>query len=217
MRIHDLSHSIAEGMPLWPASPVTRVRDAAGYGTEGYLEREYSFSSHAGTHVDLPLHMLPEGRSLDACPLEAFAGRGFVLDAAPENGGVVTATVIAAGAPPEGSCDFLLIHTGWSSRWGSPSYFEACPYLQEEAALLLVSKGLKGIGIDSPSIDPPLGDAYPSHRILLGHGLVVVENLTGLFPLIGKRFLFSAFPLKIAGAEASPVRAAAIEEEEGAV
>jgi arylformamidase len=214
MRIHDLSHSITEGMPLWPGSPVTRVRDAAGYRTDGYLEREYSFSSHAGTHVDLPLHMLPDGPSLDDCPLDAFAGRGYVLDAASENVGAVTASVIAAGAPLEGSCDFLLIHTGWSSRWGSPSYFEACPYLQEDAAVLLVSMGLKGIGIDSPSIDAPHLGAYPAHRMLLGHGLAVIENLTGLFPLIGKRFLFSAFPLKIAGAEASPVRAAAIEEEE---
>lgn len=211
MQIHDLSHPLSEGMPVWPGSPGTRVREVSGYGREGYLEREYSFSSHAGTHVDLERHMLEGGRALGEYAPESFVGRGLVVAAVPGGEGQVPAAALAEAVALSGPCDFLLLHTGWSERWGDPSYFEGFPFLGSDAARLLSSMGLKGVGIDSPSVDAPDGEEYPVHRELFGCGMVIFENLTGLLPLLGRSFLFSALPLPFGGAEASPVRAVGIE------
>ncbi|TCD48152.1 cyclase family protein [Chlorobium sp. N1] len=213
MRIHDLSHTLTENMPVWPGSPETRIRDAAGYGREGYLEREYSLSSHAGTHVDLARHMTAAGRPLEEYGPGAFIGSGRLLDLRPEPDGRISAAGVSGALASAGTVDFLLIHTGWSRRWGDPSYFGSFPFLDPDAARLLLPACRKGIGIDSPSVDAPHSEGYPVHHILLGHGLVIVENLTNLLPLAGRRFLFSALPLRIEGGEASPVRAVGIEDE----
>ena len=67
----------------------------------------------------------------------------------------------------------------------------------------------KGIGIDAISIDPIDSRDLPVHKLLLGAGLIVVENLTGL-EVLPQSFDFMALPLKIAEADGSPVRAAAL-------
>lgn len=67
----------------------------------------------------------------------------------------------------------------------------------------------KGIGIDAISIDPIDSFELPMHRIVLGAGLVIVENLTNLEGLIGRTFRFAALPLKYENADGAPVRAVA--------
>jgi kynurenine formamidase len=42
--------------------------------------------------------------------------------------------------------------------------------------------------------------------------MIIIENLCNLRQLIHKEFIFSALPLKIEGADGSPVRACAIIE-----
>jgi kynurenine formamidase len=78
--------------------------------------------------------------------------------------------------------------------WGRPGYFEKYPVLAPETALWLVSRPLKGIGIDAPSFDPVEG-SQRIHHILLGKGLLLVENLTGLERIKGRDFFFSAVRL----------------------
>ena len=70
--------------------------------------------------------------------------------------------------------------------------------------------GKKGIGIDAISIDPIDSFELPMHRIVLGAGLVIVENLTNLEQLIDRTFRFAALPLKYENADGAPVRAVAL-------
>jgi len=107
-------------------------------------------------------------------------------------------------------CEFVLFHTGWSRLWGKETYFEGFPVLAPAAAHWLADRELKGIGFDAVSVDPVGSADYPNHRILFRKGMLSIENLTGLEPLIGRRFLFSCLPLKIEEADGSPVRAVAI-------
>ena len=60
------------------------------------------------------------------------------------------------------------------------------------------------------SIDPLDDHSLTLHRILLGKGKGVVENLCNLDALLGREFLFCALPLKFKTGEASPVRAVAM-------
>ena len=51
------------------------------------------------------------------------------------------------------------------------------------------------------------------HRIVLGAGLVIIENLTNLEQLVGRAFRFAALPLKYEDADGAPVRAVAFMEQ----
>jgi kynurenine formamidase len=65
------------------------------------------------------------------------------------------------------------------------------------------------VGVDAPSVDPVGSSDFAVHRLLLGSGKILVENLRGLEGLPEGRFTFSCLPLAIAGGDGSPVRAAA--------
>ncbi|MBA4377307.1 MAG: hypothetical protein C0395_01385 [Gemmatimonas sp.] len=71
----------------------------------------------------------------------------------------------------------------------------------------MAEAGLKGVGLDSPSIDP--FGVETAHLILAEAGLINIENLAALDRLPAGPFRFAALPLRLAGAEASPVRAVA--------
>ncbi len=72
----------------------------------------------------------------------------------------------------------------------------------------LAGAGLKGVGLDSPSIDPL--DARICHDLFAAAGMINVENLANLAALPAGLFDFLVLPLKLAGTEASPVRAVAL-------
>jgi kynurenine formamidase len=59
------------------------------------------------------------------------------------------------------------------------------------------------VGLDVPSPDRP---PYPVHRILLGNGILILENLTGLETLPSDQvFRLYALPLMVE-ADSAPVR-----------
>jgi kynurenine formamidase len=82
------------------------------------------------------------------------------------------------------------------------------PVITREAAQLLIGCGVHLVGVDFPSVDVP---PFETHLELLGHGVLIVENLTRLEEIRGNTFHFTALPLKIVGRDGSPVRAIAAE------
>jgi arylformamidase len=74
------------------------------------------------------------------------------------------------------------------------------------AARLLVGRGVRLVGTDAPSPDPLASEDLPAHHILLGAGIPIIENLL-LDDVDGGAFELIALPLRLAEADASPVRA----------
>ncbi|MDD5220760.1 MAG: cyclase family protein [Candidatus Bipolaricaulis sp.] len=158
---------------------------------------------HLGTHIDAPLHFIPGGADV--------AGLGLALRPA-----VVVRTrereVPPSALPVVSLRDCaVLFDTGWTIDAESRAYFEGFPYLSLETAAELVDRGAAVVGIDSPSVDP--ADSVmkcAAHRALLSAGIPIVEGLCNLdrIPREVGPLWFAAFPLKIDGAEGSPVRAA---------
>ena len=70
----------------------------------------------------------------------------------------------------------------------------------------LASRGVKLIGLDTPSVDPSSSKSLDSHQQLLRLDLRVLENLV-LDEVAEGDYELIALPLKLAGACASPVRA----------
>ena len=79
-------------------------------------------------------------------------------------------------------------------------------HLDPEAAEVLAEAGVVLFGIDTPSVDHQDGKTLDAHKALLAGNVAILENLdlSGVRPM---PYELMAFPLRIAGADASPVRA----------
>lgn len=208
MKLIDLSHPLSCHMPVYPGTPAPAAEPLYTMERHGFRETALRLTSHTGTHMDAPAHMLPHGKELDQYDASAFAGRGFVLDCWGQH--AITKEMLLRHEMAIRRCDWLLFYTGWDAYWGSERYFSGFPVLTAEAAELAAHLGLKGVGEDCISLDPCGDPSFPNHMTILGSGLLNVENLQGLGPLAGREFTFLALPLPLPHADGAPCRAAAI-------
>ncbi|PTX94886.1 Kynurenine formamidase [Spartobacteria bacterium LR76] len=212
MRIFDLSQPVTDGGPNCPAHPPVQLARIADHPADGWRMELVHFASHTGTHLDAPLHKLADGVSIDAFPLEAFAGRALVahfngLEAdhpiGPED--------LAAKLPDQLAGGIVLLNTGWGARRArSEEWLHHSPFLSPAGAEWLVNRGVKGIGIDHYSIggsrDP---DNTRTHEIVLGAGVWVVEDLCFRegWREASEDAVFQALPLHMPGLSGTPCRA----------
>ena len=202
----DMTHTITQEIPIFPGTPVPVLAPACTLTRDGFRETLLTFSSHTGTHMDAPAHLLREGRTLDDMPMSQFSGRATVLDVSGE-GSVITEEFLRSNYEAIHCADFILFYTGWEERWGSESFLEdTFPVPDEEAAHYLASCGLKGVGTDALSVDR-LGGPPTVHTILMKGDAVILENLC-LEKVRGRKdFLFFALPMKFKNTDGAPVRA----------
>lgn len=211
----DLSHVIVPGMPQWRGDEQPLAIHRHGeHGPDSHMSSSLEFGCHVGTHIDAPLHFLAGGESVDAMPLERFGGAALVIDARGrvreqlEKDGVPGALgVDLVRARDLAGIEFVLFRTGWDEHWGAERYYREWPFLSTRMAELLSSSGLKGVGLDTPSLDEFGGQVV--HDLCAAAGMINIENLTNLGALPRTGSWFQAFPLKLQGTEASPVRAIA--------
>jgi len=217
----DLSHTLEEGIPSWPthvrfSSTLYESQELGDVATHHGL----TISEHTGTHMDAPLHFVPEGPAhygTDEIPLARLAGRAATMDATnlgPND--LLSVDRIRMWEDEHGSIergDRVLVRYGWDERWATGPegrrFLEDWPGLCGEAAEYLVRKGVALVGCDTLAVDAAGSGENPAHHALLGNEVYVVENLKNLYRL-PPFCLFVAFPLKIKGGSGSPVRAVAL-------
>ncbi len=210
MTIVDLSHFIEAGMPVYPGTEPPVLAEANTIDGDGFREKKLSLYSHTGTHMDAPAHILAGTKTLDQLPVETFCGEAMLLNCTAAGRASIDLHDLVRHADAIHKCRFLILHTGWSRYWGDERYFSDYPVLTPDAACWLAGAGLRGVGLDTISADAADAADLPIHTILLGAGMVIVENLTNLAALAHPFFLFACFPLKIRDADGSPVRAVAM-------
>ncbi len=199
---------------------------------DGRRVTEFTLTTHTNTHVDAPSHVFKDGKTLSELPLEKFYGSTIVLDTPKGPLGEITAEDLdeKGGEIREG--DIVLFCTGWGrylhAERAQPAYLAANhPGLVESAALWLVERKVKAVGIDCfavrhPKLSPALSPQdllankpkpiEPVHKHLLGNDIVIVEQLMNLESIKGQRVTAAFFPLPFLGVDGSPVRAVAIVE-----
>ena len=213
-RIYDLSQPVFNNCPQYPD---TNPRPAAIHlmymlAVQGVNKEIVKISTHTGTHCDAPYHFFEDGQTIDQVPLETYIGNATVLDLRGKRPGefIERADIECLGAQIAPG-DIVLLNTGGGhSRANTARFLTEYVYLSGEAAQELVDRGVKGVGIDAVSLggynDP--GKAAPPHRIMLGHGKFIVEEL--YFPdevMDGKKRLFVAAPIKLQGCSGAWARA----------
>ncbi|MDR0294375.1 MAG: cyclase family protein [Oscillospiraceae bacterium] len=203
MRVIDLSHRLDKQIPVYPGDPPLSLEQTKTPEWDKYTAYALRTGLHAGTHIDMPMHMVEDARF--ACDYDPalFTGEGLLLDARGED--PVRMKPAYRALPLRGRV--VLLWTGFDRRFYEPDYFTAYPAVEEELARFLLDGGIKMLGIDAPAPDKP---PFPVHKLLLGNGVFILENAANLEALCGlERFTVAALPLKIA-AEASLVRAVAM-------
>ena len=194
MTLVDISIPVAAGTPEWPGdTPYAcgwpwRMRDGASVNVSSF-----TMSPHVGTHADAPLHVRDGAPAVDALPLASFAGvaRVVSIDRVPALG--------------DARIERLLLRTGRSIADGR--FPDAWPVLALEQVRALLARGLTVLGVAAPSVDERESKTLPVHQCLFDGGANILENLD-LRAVADGTYELLALPVKLAGLDAAPVRAA---------
>ena len=208
MRIHDISRPVLRGIPVWPGDTpydfrlVAKIAEGSSVNV-GRVE----MSVHTGAHIDAPLHFKDGAADIASMPLEPCVGPCVVLEVRAGSGGVTPEHL-----PPEAD---QLVRTArrlllrcYRAR---PEAFDThMRHATPELADWLHERGVLLLGIDTDSMDAADSKDLPAHHRLMQHGIAILEgiDLAGVAP---GRYELIALPLRLVGADASPVRAVLIE------
>ncbi|HHV51651.1 MAG TPA: cyclase [Clostridiales bacterium] len=184
MRVYDITRELLSAQ-VFPGDPHPEVKELCRieYG-DVCNTSALSMCAHNGTHLDAPLHFIPDGTDTASISLDCCVGRCSVVEF---NG-------ILLGADAEE------VIRGVQPRL----LFKGDVQISPSAAFVLSTSGIKLVGVEAQSVTmDSIGEV---HRQLLGNGVVLLEGLDLSRVPPGDYFLFAP-PLKIAGCDGSPVRA----------
>ena len=184
---------------------------------DGWNARLLHLYSHAGTHMDAPVHYNVSDTAIDDISLDRCVVQAWVVDCGePEPKSLLTVEHLGGMQNCIQTGDGVLLRTGWSRRHGTPAWRDELPRVSDGLAIWLAERKIGLLGVEAPAVADVhnIEEITRIHTILLQAGIVIVEGLTNLEALTQQRVTFMALPLKIAGGDGAPVRALAIEENE---
>ena len=201
MRYYDISLPISGDTYVWPGdTPVHIQRNWEIEKGAAVNLGSLKMSHHAGTHTDAPFHTQNDGSDIASLDLTPYMGSARVIE-------IVGKPCIQkedfAGIDFEVAPRVLLKTGGWMNRASFPERF---PVMAPDVPDFLSAQGVVLIGLDSPSVDEFHSKDMPNHLALNRLNIRIVESLNlegvpeGVYELI-------ALPLKLCGADGSPVRA----------
>jgi arylformamidase len=201
-RIIDISLPNRPGMPAFPGDPALEVRAVHRLADGDRCElARLALGNHTGTHVDAPAHVVAGGARLGAVGLDRLIGDAVVADL--RRSRVIDADALSSVRVEAG--EILLCRTDqWLS--GNAGAGSDAPHLTEDAAALLVARGIAAVGIDGLSIDRQDAPDLPVHRRLLGAGVLVIEGLD-LRAAAPGRYTLVCLPLSFPELDGAPARA----------
>jgi kynurenine formamidase len=226
-RVVDLSYTYDEGTIYWPNAEGFRHRkDQWAINDAGfwYAAGDFASAEHGGTHLDSPVHFAEGEATVDEIPLADLIGPAAVIDvsarATADRDYRVTPDDITDWEAAYGRLTpdtIVIVRTGWGSRWpdrlaymgndtpGDTSDLHF-PGLSMEAAELLVERDVRGVGIDTASLDHGPSTDFIAHQILNGAGIYGLENIANAetLPPVGSTLI--ALPMKIGEGTGAPTR-----------
>ncbi len=180
----------------------------------GWNARLLHIYSHAGTHMDAPLHFEATPATIDQYPVSSFIGKAWKVSLPISvDGHLIEEEEVTAQLDDFKSGDSLLLETGWSKHLNEPRYRDGLPRISKELARWCVANGVKMLAVEPPSVADVnnMRELTEIHQMLLGGGVIIIEGLTNLHQISGKSVTLAAFPLKIAGGDGAPARVIAFE------
>jgi len=205
-RLLDISPPITPALAVWPEDVPFRQDYALRMDQGAHLDLSSIHTTvHLGAHADAPSHYGAGAPGIGERDLALYYGPCQVMTV----DGVRGRRILPADLPGPVQAPRLLLRTG---SYPDPTRFNPdFASLSPALVHVLADQGVVLVGIDTPSVDPFDSKALESHQAILHRDLAILEGLVldavapGLYTLI-------ALPLRIPGADASPVRAVLVDE-----
>jgi arylformamidase len=185
--LYDITRTVRPSLAVWPGDAPYQTETALSLDQGNSVNlTTLTLSPHTGTHADAYFHYERDG----AHPVGKRSGALLPDDFAPGQFDGI---------------ERLLIHSHVSDMPDEvfPTEF---PYLSVELIEELGIRGVKLIGLDSPSVDAFNSQELPCHHALRRNGMVNLETLL-LRGVPDGDYELTALPLKLDLACGSPVRA----------
>jgi len=228
LEVIDMTHALSPDSVYWPSpdgNPFeyeARATQPSGAVSMG----AYSTPEHHVTHLDAPIHGGDNLPTVDDLTVADLFGPAAVIDvsarAAVDPDYALSREDIldweaAHGPLPPGA--IVLMYSGWSEKYEDAEAYKNqdddgrmhFPGFSEDAARFLIEeRDIRGIGVDTLSVDPGAARGFPAHGVTNGNGKFHLENVANvhLLPAAGA-FLIVA-PIKIAGGSGGQVRIFAV-------
>jgi len=199
--LFDISPTISARLAVWPGDtpPRREILCDLERGDNITLSTLHA-TVHLGSHADAPSHYGRGAASIESRPLDLYLGPCQVLRVPATRGQVLTSAIL----PEQLLASRLLLAT---DTFPDPENFnDDFAALSPELVAVLHTRGVRLVGVDTPSVDPFHSKDLPAHRTFLRHDMAILDGLVltnvppGVYELI-------ALPLKLEGFDASPVRA----------
>jgi len=223
-RVVDLTHTLDPDFPTFSGLPQLAVRPLSRLAADGWNVHEWTLNEHTGTHLDAPLHR-STGSGLEAIPPQNLVGPLAVIDLrdraqtnpdtelTPDD---VRRWESRHGPLAEGA--IVALCSGWGAHARTPRFRGADTqgtlhfpgFHADTADFLLTARTVKGIIVDTLSLDPGPSRDFPVHTRWLGSGrwgLECAANLDQL-PATGATVVVGA--PKVAGGSGGPSRVLAL-------
>jgi arylformamidase len=198
----DISAPLDPRIAVWPGDTPfqqTRTWQIGQDGSPVNVSR-FTLSTHTGAHTDAPLHYDTQGKPMGAVPLDAYLGPCRVVHAR---------GVRCVGLEHlDGKLDRLPPRVLFRTYGHAPVHTWDAQFAWLDAAVIhtLAARGVRLIGIDTPSLDAQDSKTMPAHHAVRTHGLAILEGIV-LDTVAEGDYELIALPLKLMDLDASPVRA----------
>jgi arylformamidase len=228
MKIIDLTHTIWNGMPIYPGDPAPFIDSCLTHENDYCHVDVLRLGSHTGTHIDAPYHFLREGRKIDEIAVEQFIGEGVLVDVSDKSDReMIEEKDVEPYTKKIRKGDFVIFRTGGDKHFGTPKWYKH-PFLSADCAEFLCDLHVALVGTDAMNPDATFVNAtgpstagtdsgvgedytYPVHHILFNSNILIVENLCNLNRIRQTKGIYSFLPLKLRDSDGSPIRAVYID------
>ncbi len=228
LEIVDLSWPLNRQSAYWPGEQYRpfELHTIATLEKDGVLSKAFSSPEHLGTHLDAPNHFEAGKPSVDQIPARDLFGPGVVIDVSGPASADADYLVSLAdvkkfeadhGPIPSGA--IVLANTGWARFWKQPERYQGrdvrdqlhFPGFAPEAVEFLINeRSVRGVGLDTLSVDHGLSRDFPVHHLLGKAERFGLENLAQLDKLPATGFYVFVAPIKIETGSGGPARVFAI-------
>ena len=200
--LYDITLPVSTHLAVWPGDAPYQFGLNWKMGENGSPVNVgmITLSVHTGTHADAPFHFQATGKGAGEMDLAPFLGKAVVVEASDRR---------VIGWDVFQNVDFsqtsrILIKTGaWPDAARFPDFV---PTLAHDVPACLAEQGVVLLGVDVPSVDDLDSKTLPLHHALDASHIAVLESLDLRAVPPGVYYL-SALPLRLMGADGSPVRA----------
>lgn len=193
MKIIDISNDLLTA-EVYEGDPVPEMKRVREISPDSYYNLSVLDAClHNGTHIDAPLHFVPDADSVDKLPLEKFIGPCKVIEVSE---GIITGRLVEEYFPRD--CKRVLIKS------------KGRAFIHCTGAEVMAHLGYALVGTDGVTVEVTDSDGS-THRTLLNANIAILEGLNLENAKSGEYFLIAP-PVKIGGAEASFTRAVLISD-----